>query len=218
MAENGVATHFNDNMFKAFQYFDLDRSGRLDRTEVRRVLDMWNIPVDDRKLSLLFDMIDPDGDGVSYEEFVDHLARGTVAPGAMGKRGMQSKEAMGEDGFKMLDMQLGHNVHEKGFIPSINEQPPEAQVKAKALARNIANVIEAKFKSPAEAFCKIKKKKPNKVTAAELYEAIAEWRVVTTLKETEALVAMLDDNGNGLLDFSEFAQGIIKDGTGRMAP
>ena len=39
---------------------------------------------------------DRDGDGhVDYKEFVDALARDTVAPAAMGKRGMQAKEAMG---------------------------------------------------------------------------------------------------------------------------
>ena len=51
--------------------------------------------------------LDEDGDGISYEEFVDHLARGTVAPAAMGKRGMQAKEAMG-----VADLDpafLGHN-------------------------------------------------------------------------------------------------------------
>ena len=37
-----------------------------------------------------------DGDGnLSYSEFVDALARDTVAPGALGKRGMQAQEAMG---------------------------------------------------------------------------------------------------------------------------
>jgi hypothetical protein len=40
--------------------------------------------------------VDKDG-GISYEEFVDALARETVAPAAMGKRGMQSTEAMGVD-------------------------------------------------------------------------------------------------------------------------
>ena len=33
-------------------------------------------------------------------EFVDKLARGTVAPAAMNKRGLQSGEAMGEDAFE----------------------------------------------------------------------------------------------------------------------
>ena len=40
--------------------------------------------------------VDSDG-GVDYKEFVDALARDTVAPAAMGKRDMQAKQAMGVD-------------------------------------------------------------------------------------------------------------------------
>ena len=44
--------------------------------------------------------IDVDGDGnIDYKEFVDKLARDTVSIQAMGKRGMQSKQAMGVDAF-----------------------------------------------------------------------------------------------------------------------
>jgi len=95
MAEAGVNSRFSD-MYKAFQYMDLDRSGRLSRQELKRALDLWNVPVSDRTLDLLLGDCDADGDGgISYNEFVDKLARETVAPAAMGKRGMQSVEAMG---------------------------------------------------------------------------------------------------------------------------
>ena len=119
MAENGLNSRFTD-MFKAFQYLDLDRSGRLSRQEIARGLDLWNIPMDDRKLDLLLGDCDQDGDGgVSYEEFVDKLARETVTTAAMGKRGMQSLEAMGVDSQEMLAHQLGHTKLAK-FDPSIN--------------------------------------------------------------------------------------------------
>ena len=46
---------------------------------------------------------DDDGNGeVNYKEFVDALARDTVAPAAMGKRDMQAKEAMGQDDVEVL--------------------------------------------------------------------------------------------------------------------
>ena len=119
MAENGLNSRFTD-MYKAFQYVDLDRSGRLSKKELRRALDLWNIPIDDHKLDLMLAHCDKDGDGgVSYEEFVDVLARETVAPAAMGKRGMQSGEAMGVDAYAMLDQQLGHGTVKKHDI-SIN--------------------------------------------------------------------------------------------------
>jgi len=95
MASEAMNSRFSD-MFKAFQYVDLDRSGRLGKEEIRRALDMWNIPIDDAKLDELIHACDEDGDGnLSYAEFVDALARDTVNPGAMGKRGMQAMEAMG---------------------------------------------------------------------------------------------------------------------------
>jgi hypothetical protein len=96
-ATNALNMRYSD-MFKAFQYVDLDRSGTLSRSEIRRALNMWNVEVDDDKLSELILLCDADGDGsVNYMEFVDALARDTVAPAAMGKRGMQPKEAMGRD-------------------------------------------------------------------------------------------------------------------------
>ena len=120
MAEEGLNSRFSD-MYKAFQYIDLDRSGRLSRDEISRALDLWNIPMDDAKLDLLLGDCDMDGDGgVSYEEFVDKLARGTVSNAAMGKRGMQSKEAMGVDSQEMLAEQLGHKKLAK-FKPSLNK-------------------------------------------------------------------------------------------------
>jgi len=120
LTEAGLNSRFTD-MFKAFQYLDLDRSGRLSRQEIARGLDLWNIPTDDRKLDLLLGDCDQDGDGgVSYEEFVDKLARETVSTAAMGKRGMQSKEAMGVDSQEMLAEQLGHKKLAK-FKPTINK-------------------------------------------------------------------------------------------------
>ena len=101
-------------MFKAFQKFDLDNSGALDEKEIRLALKMWNIPYDQGKLRDFIAACDHDGDGqVSYKEFVDVLARDTVAPAAMGKRDMQSLEAMGIDAQEMLAQQLGHKSAEQ---------------------------------------------------------------------------------------------------------
>ena len=119
-AESGLNSRFTD-MYKAFQYCDLDRSGRLSRSEIRRALDLWNIPIDDRQLDLLLGEIDEDGDdGISYEEFVDKLARGTVANAAMGKRGLQSLEAMGVAADEVLAIQLKGGTKITKYSVSIN--------------------------------------------------------------------------------------------------
>ena len=125
MASSGMNSRFSD-MYKAFQFIDLDRSGRLSKKEISRALDMWNVPVNDRKLDLLMAKCDADDDGgVSYEEFVDALARDTVSNAAMGKRGKQSLEAMGVDSQEMLAHQLGHTKLKK-FDPSINAKAAAA--------------------------------------------------------------------------------------------
>jgi len=119
MAEGAVNNRYSD-MFKAFQFIDLDRSGRLSRDEIQRALDLWNVPMDEAKLDLLFSRCDVDNDGgISYEEFVDNLGRDTVTMAAMGKRGMQSSEAMGVSAYEAMDHQLGHSKQKK-FNPSIN--------------------------------------------------------------------------------------------------
>jgi len=94
-ASEALNSRFSD-MFKAFQYVDLDRSGTLNKAELQRAIEMWNLPVDESKLDDLIAACDADGDGnVDYKEFVDVLARDTVAPAAMGKRDMQAMQAMG---------------------------------------------------------------------------------------------------------------------------
>ena len=95
MAREVMNSRYTD-MYKAFQFVDLDRSGTLNEKEIRRALDLWNIPVDEAKLAEIIGACDGDQSGeVDYKEFVDVLARDTVAPAALGKRGMQAEEAMG---------------------------------------------------------------------------------------------------------------------------
>ena len=69
-----------------FEQADLDRSGTLDAKEIRRALDLWNIPIDDDKLAELISACDFDGDGqVDYKEVRDaalNVALGTATHAA----------------------------------------------------------------------------------------------------------------------------------------
>jgi len=66
-----------------------------------------------------------DDDEIDYDEFIDVFARDTVAPAAMGKRDMQSKEAMGEDAYELLNEELGHkkikNFKMEGYLGTDGE-------------------------------------------------------------------------------------------------
>jgi len=71
------------NMKLAFRYVDLDGSGRADKDEIMRALTMWNIPHERQHVENMIMEMDADSDGhINYKEFVDHLARDTVAPEA----------------------------------------------------------------------------------------------------------------------------------------
>lgn len=113
-ATEAINSRFSD-MFKAFQFADMDRSGTLDKAEIRRALELWGLGrdlIDDATLDGLIHACDNDGDGqIDYKEFVDALARDTVTLAAMGKRDMQAKEAMGADDLdaerEFLGLRLG---------------------------------------------------------------------------------------------------------------
>ena len=103
---NALAGKFTE-IRKAFHFVDVDNSGTVDAKEIKRALHLFNIELPADQLMALMAECDHDGDGqVTYDEFVDALARDTVAPAAMGKRGMLSKDAMGVDAYAALDEQL----------------------------------------------------------------------------------------------------------------
>ncbi len=105
-AEQNIHVKFG-NIRQAFRYLDVDNSGKIGVAEFAKAMKMWNIDVSDEQLKELIDLIDVNKDGeIEYNEFVDGLSRETVAIAAMGKRGMQSDEAMGVSAFELLDSQL----------------------------------------------------------------------------------------------------------------
>ena len=97
------AQHFSD-IRKAFHFVDVDNSGTIDAGELKRALKLFNYDIPKDRLDALMKDCDSDGNGkISYAEFTDALARDTVALAAMGKRGMQAKEAMGVDAYESID-------------------------------------------------------------------------------------------------------------------
>ena len=151
-ASNALNSRFSD-MFKAFQYVDLDRSGTLDKKEIARALDLWNIPIDHDKLDDLIAACDGDGDGqVDYKEFVDVLARDTVASAAMGKRDMQAQEAMG---VADLDPEfLGHkkmkNVRASINADLFSEETPAPKAKSAPTPAGPAKPVASSAQVPSD--------------------------------------------------------------------
>lgn len=66
---------------KAFQDIDRDGSGLCSKDEIADALKRWKVPVTPEKLEEIVKSCDADGDGgISYQEFVDGMARDLVAP------------------------------------------------------------------------------------------------------------------------------------------
>ncbi|KAH6799893.1 calcium-dependent protein kinase 29 [Perilla frutescens var. hirtella] len=67
-----------DNLRKAFQYFDKDSSGFITRDELRQAMTEYGMG-DDATIDEVLDDVDTDKDGkINYEEFVEMMKKGTV--------------------------------------------------------------------------------------------------------------------------------------------
>jgi Ca2+-binding EF-hand superfamily protein len=213
-ASNAMNSRFSD-MFKAFQYVDLDKSGSLDAKEIRRALDMWNVPMDEEKLQKLVAACDHDGDGqVDYKEFVDMLARDTVAPAAMGKRDMQSLEAMGVDAQEMLNLQLGHGK-EKAYKISINDGMDDTafavQMSDEDRLKQASNAMNSRFTDMFKAFQYVDLDGSGTVDEKELLHALDLWNVPIDKASVKKLIAKCDHDGDGGIDYKEFVDHLARD-------
>lgn len=79
------------------------------------------------------------------------------------------------------------------------------------LQSQIELAVNTRFPSASAAFVRIKKAQPNKVTAAELFQAVQSWGVVVPLEQVHELVARSrDDNHDGTMAYNEFSLNIMK--------
>jgi len=211
-AQQALNSRFSD-MWKAFKYVDLDNSGTLDEHEIKRALKMWNVSVDDSKLEELMAACDHDGDGqVDYKEFVDALARDTVAPAAMNKRGMQSKEAMGTDAFEMIDKQLGHGFDLKHAMA--NEGAPAMtarKLKPGELQRQAADAIASRFTDIHKAFQYVDLDGSGTVDEHEIRRALKMWNMPLAAEDVRRLVEQCDKDMNGQINYDEFVDALARD-------
>ena len=234
-ASDALNSRFSD-MFKAFQYVDLDRSGTLNEKEIRRALDMWNIPISDEKLRELILACDFDGDGaVDYKEFVDVLARDTVAPAAMGKRDMQSLEAMGVDSQEMLAHQLGHKSKKQHESISINASAPKAavpqvaapaasraptaskptatreQLKNSAFVKSASDALNSRFSDMFKAFQYVDLDRSGTLNEKEIRRALDMWNIPISDEKLRELILACDFDGDGAVDYKEFVDVLARD-------
>ena len=212
-AQEAINNKFKD-MFKAFQYMDLDRSGTLNEKELAQALDMLNVPLDRSKLREIIEACDKDGDGgISYKEFVDVLARDTVTLAAMGKRGMQAMEAMGDDGMgirgtvKNVKATLNKNYDDVMAGPAVEATAAEKM----AMLKQAQDVINAKFTNMRKAFYDMDLDMSGTLDAKELWRAFDRFNLQMDKSRFQAIIDACDKDGDGGISYNEFVDVLARD-------
>ena len=235
MAMEVINSRYTD-MFKAFQFVDLDHSGTLNEKEIRRAFDMWNIPVDGDKLQDLLAACDADGSGeIDYKEFVDVLARDTVAPAALGKRGMQAKEAMGVESLDKAF--LGHGSAPKSALTMTDGEtaPPAEAVDAAATGAPAAAAPASAAPKPAvdpsksgmvtmvrekmnsqytdmyKAFQFVDLDRSGTLNEKEIRRALDLWNIPVDEAKLAEIIGACDGDQSGEVDYKEFVDVLARD-------
>ncbi|MFS8000791.1 putative non-specific serine/threonine protein kinase [Helianthus anomalus] len=67
-----------ENLYRAFQFFDKDDSGLITRDELKHAMTQYGMG-DEATIDEVLDDVDTDKDGtINYEEFVTMMRKGTV--------------------------------------------------------------------------------------------------------------------------------------------
>jgi len=191
---------------------DLDNSGYIDEKEIQRALHMWNLDVDDESIQRLIQASDKDGNGqVSYDEFVDALARDTVALAAMGKRGLQSKEAMGECAFEQLNEQLGHgNKLKHAYAPTTAAATDRSMTQGE-LKKLATDAVAARFTDIKKAFRHFDVDNSGHVDEKEIKRGLDLFNIPIDLESIQRLIKESDKDGNGKISYEEFVDALARD-------
>jgi len=216
MAVQAVNSHFS-NMLKAFKHIDLDNSGSIGQDELHKALKMWNVVLTPEEMEALWARCDKDGDGhIDYKEFVDTLARDTVAPAAMGKRDMQAREAMG---VADLDPEfLGHKKVKNYKIGEASAGAVGKLVNGMASAFKVEDALQlatqainSHFSNMLKAFKHIDLDNSGSIGTHELRAALNLWNVGLTPEQTEQLIQRCDVDGDGQIGYTEFVDALARD-------
>jgi len=221
-AQDAINNKFKD-MFKAFQYIDLDHSGTLNEKELAQALDMFNVPLDKKKLKEIIAACDADGDGsIDYKEFVDVLARDTVTIAAMGKRDMQALEAMGVESLSKEFLKNEGNRFYKNDKATINKDyetmmaasanaPVQTEAQKKAALNQARDAINAKFSNMRKAFQDLDLDASGTLSPKELYHAFDRFNLQMDRGRFQSIIDACDKDGNGSISYEEFVDVLARD-------
>jgi len=188
-----VKTKFKpENMRKAFEFVDTDRSNSLSRAEVKRTLSLWGAPLTDDELEELFKKCDKDGDGkIDYQEFIDLVEK---TPTMTEPRELVKRPAL-RPGVRVEDLRKAQQL--------------------------VKDKILTKFSKFQDAFKFIDKDRSGTITREELMLNLDELQLGTMIKQEvkENLVDFIDiDDGGSKIEYKEYARVFSADDVMTMAP
>lgn len=195
-------------MHAAFQHFDLDNNGTLERSEIARMCDGYNINVPN--VDELVRHCDTNGDGVlSYGEFVNAFAQDTVQrPKTAQMRTAVTPEsvdpAAGVFGLK-APRRFGEPMRPINCAQGIS--PSHLAISDKALLDAVRERMQQRYTSPRKAFQHIAGNR--NISPSEMGNAIALWNLPAKPTQIRSLMSAYDVNKDGVLSYQEFRRGFF---------
>jgi len=201
----------------AFRDLDKDHSGSLNHAECRQALIELNVGVPPVVLESLVIRADLNGDGsVDYREFARLLTAEKLPelPRASESK-TQSSDAGGADQADAAPKQLVHAVTARTFERQVEAVPDADVTRYHGI---IATALTTKFDMLKKAFRSMDTDHSGELSHAECRWALANLNLGIPEPVLERIVKLADVNGDGFVNYAEFARLLTADDVLQMKP
>jgi Ca2+-binding EF-hand superfamily protein len=187
-------------MQKVFRQFDENKDGDISYDEFRMGLRHLGVDLSDGDYAMLVAKVDVDGEGtVDYNEFAEVLKAPDMQLSFMPT---ESPFASGQES----QMKTDASLRRKGaFDGNKRKQMGLAMLPKDDILRQIAEKVEAKSKNLRNVFREFDEDKSGSVDLVEFRRGLAHLGFEMTDKQFDALLDRVDRDGNGDINYTEFA-------------
>ena len=213
-ALNNHFTHVRD----AFRKLDLDNSMTLSRSEIKRAMQQWNIPVSNEVVDGLLMALDKNGDdAISYDEFVKVLARDTVVASAMSTTGMRGtlQERPATPGRpqspRSLSSRADPQLQPLQRPASATKRVQVYDANPEKLLETTRDVLNNKFTHMRDAFRKLDLDNSMTLSKKEMRQAMKHLNIPVTDEMLTGLLLALDKNGDDAISYDELVKVLARD-------